>query len=380
MHVAVVTETYPPEIGGAAMCLGRFVECLVARGHQVDLTRPRQVSDEGTSDEGGARLVRGLPVPLHPGLQFGLPAGRRLAEAWRKKKPDVVHVASEGLLGRSAIRAAQELGVPVCTSFHTNFHRYGAYYGLGFLSRMALRYLRAFHRKAVLTMVPTARVHDELASQGFANLAVVSRGVDRGLFHPGRRSDALRVSWGAGPDDLVAAYVGRLAPEKNIDLALTAYEAMRAARPGTRMVAVGDGPLRPALEKRHPGVCFVGYRRGEELAAHYASADIFLFPSLTETFGNVAMEAMASGLCVVAFDDGAVQEHVRNGTNGLVAHMPEEFVAQAVRAAVEPGLARGIGAHAAGSVAALGWDRIGQAYEEALCRVVESARRPESRQ
>lgn len=325
VNCAVVTETYPPEVNGVAMTLSRLVGGLDNRGHKVTVIRPRQVGEP----DGGPRihnaaegldqwLVAGWPIPFYRSLRVGAPSGWMLKKRWRTERPDIVHIATEGPLGLSALRAARALKIPVSSSFHTNFHQYGGHYGLGIGRHLALRYLRWFHNRTAMTLVPTGQMQAQLASEGFERLRVLSRGVDARLFNPVRRSDALRRSWGAQPDDPVAIYVGRVAAEKQIDLAVEAFQEINAVNPRARFVVVGDGPLRPVLEKRYPNFVYAGMCRGETLAAHYASADIFLFPSTTETFGNVVTEAMASGLVVIGYDYAAVRQHVRQGVNGLM--------------------------------------------------------------
>jgi glycosyltransferase involved in cell wall biosynthesis len=376
MRVAFVTETFPPEIGGAAMAAGRFVDALLARGHEVELVRPRQQGDPAPPRARlDPRLVPGVGVPFHRGLQLGLPAGGALTRRWRRQRPDLVHVVSEGLLGRSALHAALRLDLPVTTSFHTNFHRYARYYGFSWLAPLATAYLRRFHRRAQRTLVPTLQVRDQLAGSGFEHLEVISRGVDASLYSPARRSEALRAAWGAEPDDPVAITVGRLAPEKNLPLAVEAFVAARRSVPRARLVLVGEGPLRERLAAGNPDVVFTGMLRGEELAAHYASADVFLFPSLTETFGNVCLEAMASGLSLVAFDDGAARELVRHGENGLLAACldPRAFVEHAVRVVSDRALARRLGAAARDTAEGRGWDAVGDRLETVMLQVVRAA-------
>jgi len=369
LRIAFVTETYPPEIGGAALCAGRFVEALLAHGHEVQLVRPRQPGERAGTPPAGLRtmLVPGVPVPFHHGLQLGLPRGGALLRDWRATRPDVVHLVSEGLLGRSALHAAQRLRIPFTSSFHTNFPSYGRHYGLGWLKDVALAYLRSFHNRARLTLVPTGQVRDQLAAEGFCHLAVVGRGVDTELFRPERRSESLRRQWAASPDDLVVLLVGRLAPEKNVPLALRAFRAMESLR-RVRLVLVGEGPERRRLAAANPDVVFTGMLRGETLAEHYASADVFLFPSLTETFGNVTLEAMSSGLAVAAYDDAAAAQHIRPFASGLLAPRGDaaEFVAHARRLAAQPDLVRRLGPSARQAVLGCGWDRVGEAFTKAL--------------
>lgn len=333
MKIALVTETYPPEVNGVAMTLSRLVGGMRERGHTVQVVRPRQPG-EAVATGPTEMLVPGWPIPFYRSLRFGLPSVGRLRRAWGADRPDVVHVATEGPLGWAAYRAATQLGVPVTSSFHTNFHDYGSHYGVRPLQNAVLGYLRWFHNRTRCTMVPTGQMKSQLAGEGFARLEVISRGVDTRLFDPARRDGALRAGWGADEDTPVVVCVGRLAAEKNLSLAVRAFEAMRTVVPGAKFVLVGDGPERAGLSARHPDFHYAGTQRGEALAAHYASADVFLFASVTETFGNVVTEALASGLVVVGYDYAAVREHMVDGVNGWVTPLHDEaaFCARAAEA------------------------------------------------
>ncbi|HTJ80017.1 MAG TPA: glycosyltransferase family 1 protein [Rariglobus sp.] len=324
MNIALVTETFPPEVNGVAMTLSRLVAGMRSRGHDVEVVRPRQkieIKNKGTNGAPSVddMLVPGMPIPFYSTLRMGLPVTGRLKTRWRARRPDVVHVATEGPLGLAALRAAHLLGLPVTSSFHTNFHQYGGHYGLQIGRDLALRYMRWFHNRTRCTMVPASDLKAQLAEDGFERLEVLARGVDGKLFSPTKRSDELRATWGAGPDDPVVIYVGRIAAEKNLALAVEAFLTMQQVEPRAKFVLVGDGPEREPLTKRHPQFHYAGMKRGEELAAHYASADAFVFPSVTETFGNVVTEALASGLVVLAYDYAATREHVRSGENGFSA-------------------------------------------------------------
>ena len=321
LRVAVVTETYPPEVNGVAMTLERIVGALQRRKHSVQLIRPRQGAlDRAVLSEQFEEVLKpGIPIPGYDGLKIGLPAKRGLARLWALRRPDIVHIATEGPLGWSALVAATKLKLPVTTGFHTNFHTYSKHYGIGFLKEPIAVYLRKFHNRALATLVPTEGLRRELESYGFQNLHVVSRGVDTSLFSPSRRSPALRRAWGAGEHGIVAMYVGRMAPEKNLPLVVKAFLAMHERNAQVQLVMVGDGPERTSLARRNPQVIFTGTRSGEDLATHYASADVFLFPSLTETFGNVTLEAMASGLAVVAYEYAAARQCLVHEESGLLA-------------------------------------------------------------
>jgi glycosyltransferase involved in cell wall biosynthesis len=374
LRLALVTETYPPEVNGVAMTLGRMVEGLSRRGHLVQVVRPRQACDAGPPKANGVEqaLVRGIPIPRYDSLRLGLPAGGLLRRLWGGRRPDAVHIATEGPLGWSALAAARALGLPVSTDFHTNFHSYSNHYGLGWLEKPVAAYLRGFHNRAGCTLVPTEGMRRSLADQGFTGLRVVARGVDTALFHPGRRSGALRAQWGAGEGDPVVLYVGRLAPEKNLPLVVETFAAMRRLQPRMKLVLVGDGPARAGLEARNDGFVFAGMRHGEDLAAHYASGDIFLFPSTTETYGNVTVEAMASGVAVVAYDYAAAAEHIRSGLNGLTAPFDdrEAFLRQALNFAHDADYARDLGRRARRTAEGIDWEQVLDALERALRDVI----------
>ena len=202
-------------------------------GHRVDLVRPRQGHEGGGILGGGdgveEMLARGIPIPKYANLQLGLPAQKVLLRRWSLQRPDVVQVVTEGPLGWSALTAARKLKLPVISEFHTNFHRYTGHYGVGWLTKPIAAYLRKFHNRADLTLVPTRALCRELAAQGIPRVDVVSRGVDTALFDPARRSETLRRQWGLAPDDLAVMYVGRISPEKNLALLEKAFAAIRSS-------------------------------------------------------------------------------------------------------------------------------------------------------
>jgi glycosyltransferase involved in cell wall biosynthesis len=250
---------------------------------------------------------------------MGLPAKRELTRLWSRQRPDIVHIATEGPLGWSALQVAKKLKLPVSTDFRTNFHAYSQHYGIGWLSGAIMAYLKKFHNAAQATMVPTSQLQGELDKVGFKHLSVVPRGVDTDVFSPDHRNEALRSSWGADSTTRVLLYVGRLAPEKNLKLVIQTYNNLKRNHADIKLVLVGDGPMRAGLEKDNPEVIFAGFQTGASLAQHYASGDIFLFASQTETFGNVTLEAMASRLAIVAFHHAAAGELIQSGVNGMLA-------------------------------------------------------------
>jgi glycosyltransferase involved in cell wall biosynthesis len=332
MHCAIVTETYPPEINGVALTVQSLEEGLRARGHIVDVIRPRQQRDHVELHH--ETLVRGLPLPRYPGLRIGLPAIRRLTRLWKRQRPDAIYVATEGPLGWAALRVARKLGIANTSGFHTRFDTYMRDYGVPFLQGSALRWMRHFHNIADATLVPTEELRDFLDRNGFCNVQRLARAVDTELFHPGRRDSDLRAEWGLGEDDLAVIHLGRIAAEKNLDLAIRAYRDLQTHCATARFVWVGDGPERARIERENPDFVFCGIQRGEALGRHFASADLFLFPSKSETYGNVTLEALASGVPTIAFDYGAARERLRDGETGAAIAETADSEAEA-RAFIE---------------------------------------------
>lgn len=367
MRIAIVTETYPPEVNGVALTVQSLEQGLRALGHEVSLVRPRQPGTAEPEPE-GEMLVGGAGLPRYPGLRFGFPAGRRLLGRWREQRPDAIYVATEGPLGWSAVRCARRLGIPAATGFHTRFDDYVGRYGAAFLSPIVFAWLRRFHNQASATLVPTGELANFLRERGFSRVELLRRAVDTALFDPIRRDAALRAQWGVADGGLAAIYVGRIAPEKNLELAVRAFRAIQRNRPQARFVFVGDGPARAALQAANPDFIFTGVHRGEALARHFASGDLFLFPSLSETFGNVTLEAMASGVATVAYDYGAAHEHLRDGEHGCSVRCGDEaaFVAAAERLAADGELCRHLGAAARRAVSGLAPSTVSQNFADLL--------------
>ena len=364
MRFAIVTETYPPEVNGVALTVQGLETGLRQRGHAVSLVRPRQAIESEAADD--TLLVRGARLPRYPGLKFGLPATRRLLALWKESPPDAIYVATEGPLGWSAVRAARRLGIPVATGFHTRFDEYMRDYGVRFLQHTALRWMRRFHNSAQATLVPTRELADFLQAQGFHHPVRLARAVDAQHFSPSRRDEALRAQWGLGRDDLAVIYVGRIAAEKNLDLSIRAFDAIRQQHPTAKFVWVGDGPVRERLAQEHRDFEFCGVQRGEALARHFASGDLFLFSSHSETFGNVTLEAMASGVPTVAFNYGAAREHLVDGVHGAAVEDDDAFMAAALRLAADPAVRRAMGEAAVAAMRALRPEQVAADFDALL--------------
>ncbi|QNP40129.1 glycosyltransferase family 4 protein [Lysobacter solisilvae (ex Woo and Kim 2020)] len=379
MRYAIVTETYPPEINGVSLTVQGLEQGLRARGHEVQLVRPRQASESAPGAE-HELLVRGAPLPRYPGLRLGLPATRKLVAQWQASRPDAIYVATEGPLGWSALRAARRLGIPASTGFHTRFDEYMRDYGAAFLAQTALRWMRRFHNGADATLVPTRELQRFLQDNGFNDVVLLPRAVDTRLFDPARRDDALRAQWDVKADALVAIYVGRIAAEKNLDLAVRAFRELQKTRPDARFVWVGDGPARAKLQHDNPDFIFCGIQRDETLARHFASGDFFIFPSHSETFGNVTLEAMASGVPTIAFDYGAAREHLRDEVHGAAIADGDDdgFVRAVVRIGSEPVLRAAMSAACREAMARMRPEQVAADFDELLQGLADARPRNET--
>lgn len=353
------------------MTLRELVVGLREKRYRVQVVRPLQRGEAGPPNVTDNELtVLGLPIPTYPDLRFGLPCRNRLLWAWRNDPPDIVHVATEGPLGLSAIRAARTIGIPVTSTFHTNFHSYSDHYNAPFMSRMVLAFLQWIHNQTRCTMAPTRELATQLSKEGFKNMDVFGRGVRLDIFNPRARDTKLREEWGAGIDDPVIIHVSRLAAEKNYKLLVSAYRRIKTRIPNAQFVIVGGGPRDSALKKDLPYAHFTGpipLDKREDLARHYASADIFLFASLTETYGNVVTESMACGNAVVAFDYAAPALHINHSENGMLAPFGDEssFLNTSLEVAQDLKRARSFGATAA-YAPSFDWQPVIDRFEDIL--------------
>lgn len=369
MRIAYVTETYPPEINGGEHLVERTLRSLRDHGHEVELIRPRR-RGEVSSNTVNEWLTAAIALPMTTEHRWGFAFVRTLDKHFERTRPELVHIATQGPLGRAALLAARQRGLPVTTDFRTKLHSSGHDSRFRFLEPLIGGYLRGFHNRANLTFVPSSTVQRELAADGFRHLALVGRGVDTALFSPAKRNLHLRATWGAVQrDPPVLLYVGRLTHEKNVVLALRAFGIVHHLRPLTRMVVVGEGPLRPQLEAEFPAARFVGAQEGEALACYYASADLFIFPGENETFGDVTLEAMSSGLAVIAFNTGAAADHILHGINGMVVTPGDEraFMETVCRsAAIDRELVAPMGAQAREAALSATWDKVLGTFDSLL--------------
>ncbi len=366
MNVLIVTDTFPPDINGVARTLETLAQGLARLGHQVDVvttTRGAPNAAQGVR----VRTIRAVRLPGYHEVRAGLATSGKLRGLMESVNADVVYVAVETLLGLNAIRAAEQLGIPVVSGFHTNFHSYADHYQVPFMKRVATRFLRWFHNRTARTLAPSQTTADQLRAMGVNHVGVMGRGVNTELFAPSRRDSTLRREWGAVEDAPVVTFVGRIAAEKNLSLAVKAMARVMEKFPTARGVFVGDGPKARSLREAHPEFIHAGARTSMDLAWHYASADIFLFTSLTETYGNVLPEAMASGLVTVSYHYAAARELIDHGRNGFVAPMRDagSYLA-AVDAAADRWNDHSIRRAARETVQTLSWSAIVTRFEREL--------------
>jgi glycosyltransferase involved in cell wall biosynthesis len=360
LRVALFSEVYWPMVSGVGVTLLRLTEALQSRGHQVRVySATYPLPPEGDRPE--VHRSPSVPLFLYPDVQWAFPRLRDVVDDLARFRPDVVHVATEFSLGIAGVKAARQLGIPIVASAHTDYDQYAVRYGVTWALRAGWHYLRWFYGQAHRVLCPSRIYEEHLHSRGVTHTGIWSRGVDPAEFHPRFRSDAYRARFGLGSNDLLVTYIGRIAREKNLELLLRAWEELVGIRGGGRLVLVGRGPLEDEIRRRElPGVHVTGLLRGRELSEAYASADVFTFPSPTETFGNSLLEAMGSGLPSLVAAAGGVLEFSEHGRNAwLVAPNSTEAITEGLgRLLSDPSLRRRLGEGALRTAAERRWDAV----------------------
>jgi glycosyltransferase involved in cell wall biosynthesis len=345
---------------GASKSLNRLVAFLLDRGAAVRIYSPT-VRNPPFKPPIEPIAVPSVPIPTRPEYRLSLGLNRRLREDVARFAPNVVHISVPDRAGLQAQRLAGQLGVPVVASLHTRFETYLSYYGLGFLRPIIERRLRRFYSRCDAVLVPNELIAEELRARGWAtNVHVWKRGVDRNLFNPGRRSAEWRRHQGFDDDDIVLLFFGRLVREKGLGEFAALVEELRRRGHRSRLLFVGEGPERAAMARHLPGAVFTGHLDGEALAQAVASADILMNPSVTEAFGNVNLEAMASGLAIVSADVPSAQALIVNGQSGLLV-APGAITAsvEAIETLIQfPSLRKELAAAAVEACAAFDWDQL----------------------
>ncbi|KAA8733253.1 glycosyltransferase family 1 protein [Acinetobacter qingfengensis] len=370
LNIAIVTETWPPEINGVALSILQLAKGLQQRGHRILLVRPEQnVKTSGFEPEQEC-LVRAQSIPKYQQLNFGWPQVIKIGQAFDQFQPDIVHIVTEGPLGLAAMNQAKLRQLPISSGFHSSFHDFSRYFDLAFLIRPLRQYLKWFHNNTQLTCVPSQDTADTLRDFGIhCPLKVISRGVDAQHFHPKFRSQELRQSWQADEDTTVILCVGRISPEKELPVIFSAYQQIlqQQSLRKYKLVIVGDGPNLAEYKAEYPEVIFMGLQVGDGLSECYASSDVFVFPSQVETFGNVVLEAMASALPVLAFNYACASQMLEHGQNGWL--VPLGNVKQWQQQMLQlPDLyeLHHMGDQAMQQVADRGWDKPVTDFENAL--------------
>ncbi len=376
LKIAIVTETWPPEINGVALSLLQLCKGLQKLGHKILLIRPEQKHQCEDFTPTKECLVNAQSIPKYPSLQFGWPQYLKVAQALSDFSPNIVHIVTEGPLGLTALQAAKSKNIPISSGFHSPFQDFSRFFDLAFMVKPVQRYLRWFHNSTELTCVPSQGTYDALRNFGVhCPMLVVGRGVDVERFSAKYRSENLRKQWGVASDTTVMLYVGRLSPEKEIDILIDAFSVMKnQLAKNVQLVIVGDGPDKERLLRKKDAdqVVFTGSLSGNQLAEAYASADVFVFASQVETFGNVVLEAMASGLPVVAYDYACAEQHVIPNKMGWLCPLGDtaQFM-QAIYQLPEMNILQKMGADAMQAVQKVGWQHPVSQLEQALYQVVQ---------
>lgn len=373
LRVALFSGNYDCVRDGANRALNRLVAHLLDKeGADVRIFSPRAPKPAFVS-AGDVRAVRSLALPGRPEYRLALgltPSTRAELEAFA---PDIVHLSAPDLLGRQAQKWARARRVPVVASLHTRFETYPAYYGLGFLRPMIERYLDRFYGDCDLILAPTLPIANELAAKhGAGRVSVWSRGIDPAAFHPSLRDEATRSAFGYAPDDVVPLFFGRLVQEKGLGVFADTIDALRASGLRVRPLVIGEGPARGWFEKRVPDAVFAGHLEGAALGRAVASADILINPSVTEAFGNVNLEAMASGLAVVSADVPSASALIADGRSGWLVEpdKPAAYVRAVRMLTQEPQLRRALAMAGSKEASRYRWDDVlaGVASDYRRCR------------
>lgn len=379
LKIAVVTETWPPEINGVALSLQQLCQGLQAQGHRILLVRPEQNQHCAQFKPEQECLVRAQPIPKYASLQFGWPQYLKVGQALDDFTPDIVHIVTEGPLGLTALYAAKARHLPISSGFHSPFQDFSRFFDLAFLVKPIQRYLCWFHNHTQMTCVPSRDTERALRELGVTcPLSVVGRGVDTERFHPKHRSTQLRQQWGATDDTRVLLYVGRVSPEKQVDVVIDGFRQLcRTTNDALKLVVVGDGPDLQRLQQLGAdlNMVFTGALTGTALSQAYASADAFVFASQVETFGNVVLEAMASGLPVWAYDYACAHQYVQQNESGVLIALGDchQFKAQLAQLPAQQVLVA-MGQKARQRVAQVGWQQPVQQLENVLYTVLTDRR------
>ena len=353
-------------VSGVGVTLLRLTRALEERGHQVRVYSASYSLPPGQPDRPEVHRSPSVPFFLYPDVQWAFPRLRDVVDDLARFQPDVVHVATEYTVGVAGLKAARQLRLPLIASSHTDYEKYAARYNVEWALRVGWHYLRWFYGHAHRVLCPSRIYEEHLNRRGISHTGLWSRGVDPAVFNPAFRNEGYRRALGVGPGDLLVTYIGRIAKEKNLAQLLQAWEELGERRGSARLALVGGGPLEGEVRRREiPGVHVLGLKHDRELSEAYASADIFVFPSATETFGNSLLEAMGSGLPSLAVSAGGVLEFAKHGENAwLVEPNSATALAEGMRRLMEDrSLRQRLSEGALSAAAERGWDEV---YDQLL--------------
>ena len=373
LRIALFSGNYNYVRDGANQALNRLVDFLLRQGAQVRIYAPT-VEKPAFEAVGEIVSVPASAIPGRPEYRLPLRIPMKVRRDMEAFAPNVVHVASPDIVAHRAISWARGRRIPVVASVHTRFETYLGYYHLQWLEPTVRAILRRFYRRCDALVAPAESTAAILRAQRMnGDISIWTRGIDRKQFHPGRRSDAFRAAHGIGPGDVAVAFLGRLVLEKGLDVFADAVEAANARGAGLKILVIGEGPARDWFEKRLPDACFTGELTGTDLATALASADMFLNPSITESFGNVTLEAMACALPVVAARASGATSLVQDGRTGTLAEPGaiDEYAAALCAYAADPALRAKHGAAGLAFAETMDWDEINRAVLKVYTRVIE---------
>ncbi len=325
MKIAYFTESFLPNTDGVSHTFSRLIETLIENQIDFRFFSPFKPDTDDAWNE-KVRKITSFTFPLYKKYKLALPIFDNPGEEIDQFKPDIIHVTAPTPLSRFGIKYAEKNDIPVVASYHTHFVSYFSYYGFQSMESLGWGILRWFHNQCVMNYAPSKSAAALLKEQGIKNVGLWERGIDVEMFSPEYRSETLRRKLGAEKIPILL-FVGRLVKEKDLDDLVAVDKILRADGYKYKLVVVGDGPMRQELQDKVPDINLPGYLLGRELSEMYASSDIFVFPSTTETFGNVVQEAFASGTPVIAVKAGGPGDLVLTGHNGLLAepNNPEDF-------------------------------------------------------
>lgn len=376
MRVAYFTESLYPLVDGVSRTLDRLFGTLEQRGVDFLVFSPF-VPEPGVAWRERVRKTAFIHFPPYPDYRVSIPRIASYRQALEEFEPDLIHVVSPTPLAYRAQSLAIDMGVPVVASFHTHFVSYFRFYGIGRFESLGWSLLRRFYERCARVYVPSESIIRELREHGMRNLELWSRGIDLSGYSPARRDRAFLLErYGVSADEPVLLLVSRLVKEKDLRDLIAVDRELKARGVRYRFALVGEGPLRPTLERALPDAIFAGHQAGPDLARWYASSDVFIFPSTTETLGNVVLEALASGIPAVVVDRGGPQDLIRYGSNGYIAHANDigDIARHLQMLLQDEGMRRRMGEAGRASASSRKWEEINDGLLDSYRRVIETGK------